>query len=218
MSARADFSAAVRTTASSARNRSRYVRTARENARVSPVVSPASRTRARRSRKSSASLCRSLPWRAAACSMSLRRRCGVGASGTMLQTSTNCISSRAREEATAGITRWRSVSRILTANPTPSLAWLGSMYTGIHSPSRKRRMALRVVDLSPGSCSRDGSSTDPMTMYLMSLRGIRRGRSESGGVKMGKPAALMARASDAPTSRPPSMRWTVTGTRPARGS
>src|SRR5437899_1148571 len=58
----------------------------------------------------------------------------------------------------------------------------------------------------------------------MSVSGIRRGRSGSACVKIGKPAALSARASDSPFSRPPSIRCTTTrircaaGTRPACGS
>src|SRR5437867_106777 len=65
MSASADFSPGLSVMLSSARKRSRYVRTAREKASVSPVVRPASRTSATLSRKSLASLCRALPCRGA---------------------------------------------------------------------------------------------------------------------------------------------------------
>src|SRR6266436_1452811 len=78
MSASVVFSGALSSMLSSARKRSRWVRTAREKASVSPVVRPTSRIRASRSRKSLASLLRSRPCRAAASMMSLRRRCGGG--------------------------------------------------------------------------------------------------------------------------------------------
>src|SRR5258708_37095699 len=77
-------------------------------------------------------------------------------------------------------------------------------------------MALRAAVLSPGSDSRLGSSTEPRTTYLMSRAGIHRARSASGGVKMGKPSPVSTRASDSPSSRPPSRRCTDTLTRVPR--
>ena len=79
---------------SSARKRSRCVRTARENASVSPVVRPTSRISARRSRKSLASLLQvaTLPGRGLA-------RCRSAGGGAwpsrwcVAHMSTNCISS-----------------------------------------------------------------------------------------------------------------------------
>src|ERR1700694_4220250 len=212
MSASADFSCEFRTIPSSIRKRSRCEPTARENAIVSPVVRPTSRISARRSRKSLASLLRSRPWRAAASRMSEGRRWCGAAAGVLVAVhmSTNCISSSDGDAATAGITRCSSVSRILIAIPSPSLVTPCSMYAAIHSPSRKRRIALRAVLSSPGSGSSSGSSTDPKTTYLMSRVGTMRARSGSDWEKTGKPSALIVLASDSPSSRPPSRRWTTT--------
>src|ERR1700694_2327023 len=212
MSASADFSCEFRTIPSSIRKRSRCEPTARENAIVSPVVRPTSRISARRSRKSLASLLRSRPWRAAASRMSEGRRWCGAAAGVLVAVhmSTNCISSSDGDAATAGITRCSSVSRILIAIPSPSLVTPCSMYAAIHSPSRKRRIALRAVLSSPGAGSSSGSSTDPKTTYLMSRVGTMRARSGSDWEKTGKPSALIVLASDSPSSRPPSRRWTAT--------
>src|SRR5579872_7053277 len=70
-------------------------------------------------------------------------------------------------------------------------------------------MALRAELFSPGSGSRFGSSEEPRTTYLISRFGMMRGR-VSEGVKIGKPAGVSVLASDSPSSRPPSSRWTVT--------
>src|SRR6266849_3474194 len=74
-------------------------------------------------------------------------------------------------------------------------------------------MALRAALLSPGSDSRLASSTEPRTTYLISRAGIHLARSESGGVQIGNPSAVRMRASDSPSSRPPSRRCTDTFTR-----
>src|SRR2546429_9849273 len=111
--------------------------------------------------------------------MSERRRLGVPAGAAAddaavnVQVSTNCVARSDAATASAGITRWTSGKRILIKTPSPYGCTLGSMYAAIHSPSLKRRIALRAVLWSPGSGSSVWRSPEPETMYLLTLVGTK---------------------------------------------